>query len=68
MQRFFGNAGVSHRLTRLRNPINLCICTYDNEALIDLVALVVDKTFTNFVGRLASVPTDFPVVPTLEPA
>lgn len=32
---------------------------YSEGALIDLVALVVDKTFSNYVGRLTNVPSDF---------
>lgn len=33
---------------------------YDEKALVDLVALVVDKSFTNYIGRLASPEIDFP--------
>jgi len=33
---------------------------YDEKALVDLVALVVDKTFTNYIGRLARPEIDFP--------
>src|SRR3989339_1776431 len=33
---------------------------YDEKALVDLVALVVDKTFTNYIGRLARPDIDFP--------
>lgn len=33
---------------------------YDEKALVDLVALVVDKTFTNYIGRLAKPAIDFP--------
>lgn len=33
---------------------------YDNTALFDLLAVVIDITFTNFAGRLAKVPVDFP--------
>lgn len=33
---------------------------YDEKALVDLVALVVDKTFTNYIGRLAKPEIDFP--------
>ena len=35
---------------------------YDNTALFDLLAVVIDITFTNFAGRLAKVPVDFPAV------
>lgn len=33
---------------------------YDEKSLVDLVALVVDKTFTNYIGRLAKPEIDFP--------
>ncbi|MDP2302834.1 MAG: carboxymuconolactone decarboxylase family protein [Ignavibacteria bacterium] len=33
---------------------------YDEKALVDFVALVVDKTFTNYIGRLAKPEIDFP--------
>lgn len=33
---------------------------YDEKALIDLVGLVIDKTFTNYIGRLAKPEIDFP--------
>lgn len=33
---------------------------YDEEALVDLVALVVEKTFTNYIGRLSKPAIDFP--------
>jgi AhpD family alkylhydroperoxidase len=33
---------------------------YDEKALVDLIALVVDKTFTNYIGRLAKPEIDFP--------
>lgn len=33
---------------------------YDEKALVDLVALVVDKTFSNYIGRLAKPEIDFP--------
>ncbi len=39
---------------------------YNEGALIDLIALVTDKMFTNFIGRLMDVPVDFPVVQSLE--
>jgi uncharacterized peroxidase-related enzyme len=35
---------------------------YDDTALIDLIALVADKTFANFVHNLTKIPIDFPVV------
>jgi len=38
---------------------------YDGKSLIDLVALVVDKTFTNYIGRLARPEIDFPIAKTL---
>lgn len=38
---------------------------YSHAALIDLVALVADKTFTNYVARLTNVPVDFPAAPAL---
>lgn len=33
---------------------------YDEKALVDLVALVIDKTFTNYIGRLSKPEIDFP--------
>lgn len=39
---------------------------YTESALIELVALVVDKTFTNYVARLTNTPIDFPAAPGLE--
>lgn len=42
---------------------------FDNEALIDLIALVADKTLVNFVHNLTQVPIDFPKAqPIEEPA
>lgn len=38
---------------------------YDEKALIDLLAIVVDITFTNFAHRLTQVPVDFPTAKTL---
>ena len=34
---------------------------YDDKALVDLVALVIEKSFTNYIGRLAKPAIDFPV-------
>lgn len=39
---------------------------YNEGALIELVALVVDKTLTNYVARLTNTPIDFPEVQPLE--
>jgi AhpD family alkylhydroperoxidase len=39
---------------------------YDEKSLVDLVALVVDKTFTNYIGRLARPELDFPKAQTLQ--
>lgn len=33
---------------------------YSTSALIDLIALVAERNFANYVGRLAAVPIDFP--------
>jgi len=33
---------------------------YDEKALVDLIALVIDKTFTNYIARLAKPEIDFP--------
>lgn len=33
---------------------------YNESALIDLIALVAERNFANYVGRLAGVPVDFP--------
>ena len=41
---------------------------YDEKALVDLVALVTDKVFTNFIGRLTGIPIDFPEAQPLEAA
>lgn len=41
---------------------------FDNTALIDLVALVADKTMMNFVHNLTQVAIDFPAVPSIEEA
>jgi AhpD family alkylhydroperoxidase len=38
---------------------------YDEKSLVDLIALVVDKTFTNYIGRLARPEIDFPAAKTL---
>lgn len=38
---------------------------YDEKALVDLVALVVDKTFTNYIGRIAKPDIDFPIAKNL---
>lgn len=38
---------------------------YNEQALVDLVALVIDKTFTNYIGRLAKPEIDFPKVESL---
>ncbi len=40
----------------------------DHAALIDLVALVTDKIFSNYVHRLTQVPVDFPAAAPLEAA
>lgn len=33
---------------------------YDEKALVDLVALIVEQTFTNYIGRLSKPEIDFP--------
>ena len=38
---------------------------YDNAALVDLVALVADKTLANYVNNITQIPVDFPVAPAL---
>lgn len=39
---------------------------YDEKALVDLVALVIDKTFTNYIGRLTRPEIDFPKAQSLQ--
>ncbi|MBZ0180490.1 MAG: carboxymuconolactone decarboxylase family protein [Melioribacteraceae bacterium] len=39
---------------------------FDQQALVDLVALVIDKTFSNYIGRLAQPEIDFPKVESLQ--
>ena len=39
---------------------------YDEKALVDLVALVIEKSFTNYIGRLAKPAIDFPVAKPLK--
>jgi uncharacterized peroxidase-related enzyme len=41
---------------------------YGEKALIDLVALVADKTLANYVHNITQVPIDFPAAPKLEAA
>lgn len=41
---------------------------YGEKELIDLVALVADKTFANYVHNLTQVPVDFPAAPALAEA
>lgn len=44
---------------------------FDNAALIDLIALVADKIFANYVHNLTQIPVDFPAAKTInevEPA
>lgn len=38
---------------------------YNSQALVDLVALVVEQTFTNYIGRLSKPEIDFPRAKTL---
>jgi AhpD family alkylhydroperoxidase len=40
---------------------------YGEKALVDLIALVADKTFANYVHNITQVPIDFPVARQLEP-
>ncbi len=39
---------------------------FDNAALIDLIALVADKTFANYVHNLTQITVDFPEVKSIE--
>ena len=39
---------------------------YGEKALVDLIALVADKTFANYVHNITQVPIDFPVASKLE--
>lgn len=41
---------------------------YDQRALVDLVALVADKVFANYVHNLTQIEIDFPLAPALEKA
>jgi len=38
---------------------------YDEKALVDLVAAVVEKSFTNYIGRLSKPEIDFPLAKSL---
>lgn len=38
---------------------------YDEKALVDLVAIVIEKSFTNYIGRLSRPEIDFPVAKNL---
>lgn len=39
---------------------------FDDQALIDLISIVVDITFTNYTHRLTDVPVDFPAAKPIE--
>ncbi len=39
---------------------------FDNGALVDLVALVADKTFMNYLHNLTEIPVDFPAAKSIE--
>lgn len=41
---------------------------YNEAALVDLVALVADKVFANYLNNIVQPPIDFPVAPELTPA
>lgn len=41
---------------------------YDEGALVDLLALVADKVFANYLNNISNVAIDFPVAPKLEEA
>jgi AhpD family alkylhydroperoxidase len=41
---------------------------YDQAALVDLIALVTDKVFANYLNNIVQTPIDFPVAPVLETA
>ena len=41
---------------------------YEEKELIDLIALVADKTFANYVHNITEIPVDFPAAPALETA
>ncbi|KAB2917713.1 MAG: carboxymuconolactone decarboxylase family protein [Bacteroidetes bacterium] len=41
---------------------------YNEAALVDLVALVADKVFANYINNIVQTPIDFPAVPELTPA
>jgi len=41
---------------------------YAEQALVDLVALVADKTLTNYLHNITHIPVDFPAAPALTPA
>lgn len=39
---------------------------YTNENLVDLITVIADKTFTNYLFGATNIPVDWPVVPSLE--
>ena len=41
---------------------------YDQAALVDLVSLVADKVFANYIHNITQIPIDFPEAPVLEEA
>jgi len=38
---------------------------FKSDALVELVALVIEKSFTNYIGRLAKPEIDFPIAKTI---
>jgi AhpD family alkylhydroperoxidase len=41
---------------------------YNQAALVDLIALVTDKIFANYINNIVQTPIDFPVAPVIETA
>lgn len=51
---------ASHGKPAEANVENFFLQGFDNAALIDLIALVADKTLANYVHNITQVPVDFP--------
>ena len=56
----------SHGRPSAENLENFFAQGFDNAALIDLVALVADKTLANYVHNITQIPVDFPAAQPLE--
>lgn len=56
----------SHGRPSASNVENFFAQGFDNAALIDLVALVADKTLANYVHNITQIPVDFPAAQPIE--